>query len=353
MKKQKPVTFRRYIKLHMREAIGLACVTIACITFGVFAAQAIIEQNGTDRRTETSAPIHSLDVSTSIDSSATPGDVTISTTDSTSTNTADSTAGTTAATTTGTTTAPTTKPTTSPTTKPTTEPTTTTTTTTTAATSTKQTDSDYIAPDLTGYVVVLDPGHQSHANYDQESIGPDMEGTKAKCSSGTTGVSTYRAEYEVNLEIGLNMRDYLQSLGCTVYMTRTTNDVDISNIERANIALSYAPDVYLRLHCNGSSDSSARGISVFVADTGSLIDSLKGWGNTLGSCLSDATGFKFRGTSASSVYSGLNWARDIPSFLLEMGFMTNATEDKLLSDPDFQQLICEGAATFISTMPQS
>jgi N-acetylmuramoyl-L-alanine amidase len=216
----------------------------------------------------------------------------------------------------------------------------------------EQTSPDGVAPDLTGYVVVLDPGHQTHANYDTEPLGPDMEGSKAKCSSGTQGVSTGRPEYEVNLEIGLKMKDYLESLGCVVYMTRTTNQVDISNIERADFALSHDPDVYIRLHCNGSSDSSVRGISVHVADTGKYKSDLETWGDFLGECMSDLTDTKFRGTYPSSIYSGLNWATDIPSFLLEMGFMSNATDDELLSDPDFQQLICEAVAEFVSEMPQ-
>ena len=207
------------------------------------------------------------------------------------------------------------------------------------------------APDLSGYVVVIDPGHQLHANSEQESLGPDMSGTKDKCSSGTSGVSTGRPEYKVNLEIGLKLRDYLESLGCTVYMTRTSNDVDISNIDRADIALSHSPDVYIRLHCDGSANSSSRGVGVFVADTGKYSDSLCKWGDLLGEALSDTTGAKYRGCNASSVYSGLNWATSIPSFLLEMGFMSNATDDKLLSDPDYQQKICEGIADFVSKMP--
>lgn len=213
------------------------------------------------------------------------------------------------------------------------------------------THTDNNAPDLSGYVVVLDPGHQLHADSAQEPLGPGMSGTKDKCSSGTSGVSTGRPEYEVNLEIALKMRDYLESLGCTVYMTRTANNVDISNIDRANFALSYSPDVYIRLHCDGSNDSSSRGIGVFVADSGKYAGSLCKWGDLLGSCLSDATGSKYRGCNAGSTYSGLNWAAEIPSFLLEMGFMSNAKDDELLSDPDYQQKICEGAAEFISQMP--
>jgi N-acetylmuramoyl-L-alanine amidase len=206
-------------------------------------------------------------------------------------------------------------------------------------------------PDLTGYVVVLDPGHQQTPNRDQEPLSPTMSGSKDKVSSGTQGVKTGRPEYEVNLEIGLLLRAYLEELGCTVYMTRTENDVDISNIERAEFALSYSPDAYIRLHCDGSSDSSRKGIGVFVANTGKHEGSLVGWADLLGQALSDATGTNYRGCNASSRYSGLNWATDIPSFLLEMGYMSNSAEDVLLSDPDYQIKICKGIADFVSQMP--
>ncbi|MBN1891175.1 MAG: N-acetylmuramoyl-L-alanine amidase, partial [Clostridiales bacterium] len=66
---------------------------------------------------------------------------------------------------------------------------------------------------------------------------------------------------------------------------------------------------------------------------------------------SEATGANYRGHDASSRYSGLNWATDIPSFLLEMGYMTNREEDLLLSDPDYQLKICAGIADFVSRMP--
>lgn len=214
------------------------------------------------------------------------------------------------------------------------------------------TGSNGSSPDLKGYVVVLDIGHQKYANSEQEPLGPDMSGTKDKCSSGTAGVVTGRPEYEVNLEIGLKMRDYLKSLGCTVFMTRTTNNVDLSNIDRANFAKSHNPDVYIRLHCDGSNDSSARGVGVFVTSIGNYKNKLPGWGDLLGECFSDATGAKYRGCNAGTTYSGLNWAASIPSFLLEMGYMSNSQDDKLLSDPSYQQKICRGVAEFVSKMPQ-
>ena len=206
-------------------------------------------------------------------------------------------------------------------------------------------------PDLTGYVVVLDPGHQEKPNREPEQLSPTMSGSKDKVTAGTQGVATGRPEYEVNLEIGLLLRAYLEKLGCVVYMTRTENDVNISNIERAQFDLNYSPDAYIRLHCDGSSDPNRKGIGVFVADTGKHKSKLVEWSDMLGEALSEATGAKYRGCFPSGRYSGLNWATDIPSFLLEMGYMTNKEVVLLLSDPDYQLKICAGIADFVSQMP--
>ena len=204
--------------------------------------------------------------------------------------------------------------------------------------------------DLTGMVIVLDPGHQRHANNDLEPVAPWSDEMKPKVSAGTKGVATNRMEYEVVLEIGLQMRDLLESYGATVIMTRTSHDVNISNIERAMIAVNNHADVFLRLHCDASDSSSARGIGVFVCSRGELADKQVGWGNMLGRAMSAATGSNYRGCNASTVYSGLNWATSVPSFLLEMGFMSNAEDDRLLSDPDYQKKICNGAADFCYQM---
>ncbi len=199
--------------------------------------------------------------------------------------------------------------------------------------------------DLSGMVIVLDPGHQAKANSETEDLAPWDNKQKAKVSAGTSGVHTGRPEYEVVLEIALKMKEKLESHGATVILTRTTNDVNISNIERAKIATSNNADVFIRLHCDNADNSSTRGIGVFVCSKSELADQKK-WGDWLGTCLESTTGSKFRGTVSNTEYSGLNWATSVPSFLLEMGFMSNALDDALLSDSSYQDKICEGVVDF-------
>ncbi len=208
-------------------------------------------------------------------------------------------------------------------------------------------------PDLTGYTVVLDPGGQMTPNLEQEPLMPVMSGSKDKTSEGGVGVITGRPESEINLEIAILARDYLESLGCTVYLTRTVNDIDMSNIERAQFALSQNPDAYIRLYCNSDSDPDQQGIQVSVADSGKYKDRLVGWGELLGTAISEATGESYNGCDSSSFYSGLNWATDIPGFMLKMGYLTNKEEDLFLNYEAYQLKICAGLANFIRQMPQS
>lgn len=194
---------------------------------------------------------------------------------------------------------------------------------------------------LDGVKVGIDPGHQAHSNSAQEPVSPGSKETKAKVSSGTQGVKTRVPEYEVNLQVALLLRDALEAQGATVYMTRDTNDIDISNVERAEMMNELGVDVVLRLHCNGSTNQSTSGIGLYVKSSGEGAEESYAISEVLIAAMGEATGANTESVHVRDTYSGLNWST-VPSILVEMGYMSNPDEDEKLCSPEYQSDLVHG-----------
>lgn len=200
---------------------------------------------------------------------------------------------------------------------------------------------------LEGLTIGVNPGHQSKSDYRLDPIAPGSKKKRAKVSSGAAGVSTRRPEYKVNLEIALILRDLLEAQGAKVVMSRTTNNVNISNLNRAKLFNKAKVDLALQLHCNSSRQRGTSGIVLYVGKGLSHSAESKRAAKTMLKAMVDKTKAKKRGVKTSSAYIGLNWSTQ-PSILVEMGYMSNAKEDKKLSTPGYQYKLAEGMAEGIA-----
>lgn len=199
-----------------------------------------------------------------------------------------------------------------------------------------------------GRVIVIDPGHQAKGNFETEALGPGSTETKIKVSSGTASCNTGEPESKLVLAISLKLRTELEARGYTVLMTRTTEDVDLSNIDRAAIANDANADALLRIHANGSESAAAEGALTICQTAASPYNAdLYAQSYALSSAVLDelcaAAGCRKLYVWETDTMSGINWSR-VPVTIVEVGFMTNPAEDALLATEAYQDKLAAGIA---------
>lgn len=150
-------------------------------------------------------------------------------------------------------------------------------------------------------------------------------------NNGATGVTSKIQEKNYTLHIAKQLERELKDNGATVYMTRD-KDTSLSMTERVEMVKNENPDFLISIHLNSSVRDSIRGVSTYYKHIGfrpltkhileSMLElGLVDFGN-IGS-------FNFT----------LSGPTDYPNCLVEVAFLSNKEDEKLILDPEFHHAV--------------
>lgn len=175
---------------------------------------------------------------------------------------------------------------------------------------------------LIGRTVVLDPGHGG-----------------AQAGAFYFGIR----EADINLAVGLKLRDKLAAAGATVVMTRAADQLaapprpsPAAELQvRVDIAKAADADIFVSLHANAHDKPETHGAITFY---------YPGRPTDLARAIQEAlvleTGAVNKGVRPANFYVLRH--SDIPAVLVEVGFMTNQAECARLADPVYQDEAASG-----------
>lgn len=153
------------------------------------------------------------------------------------------------------------------------------------------------------------------------------------------------AEKDLDMEISKQVSEILSSHNDISVIVSRNTDTNLSNRERVDDANMQNADVFVSIHMTGNDDSTAEGIQTFYrVDSDDASDELA----TLVQKSTVAyVDLKDRGAQAFTfdVLKGNN----MPSIIVECGFLSNPKEEKKLTNSKFQQSLSEGIAQGILT----
>ena len=212
-----------------------------------------------------------------------------------------------------------------------------------------------------GLIIVLDPGHASQVPGTMEPVGPGSTEMKEADTEGTFGQASGLHEYELTMDVSKKVRAELEDRGYEVKLTHFDTFNPISCTERAAVANENEADAFIRIHANGSENTSSNGaMTICITKDNPYHPELYSASARLSQILLDTyceqTGAKKEYVRETDSMTGNNWA-EVPTTLIELGYMTNPDEDLKMNQDSYQitmaNAIADALDLWFATMPES
>ena len=187
---------------------------------------------------------------------------------------------------------------------------------------------------LKGKKIAIDPGH---GGSDSGAIGP-------------TGVM----EKNVTMRVSRELKRLLEAEGATVVLTRTTdtevsdkgaNATAVEELEaRCEIANRANADIFLSIHADAFTNREVKGTTAYYYTKAS--EKSKRLADCVRLALLDAIGTLDRGTQTCNFYVVKH--TDMPATLVEISFISNADEERMMNSEEGVKNIARGIADGIA-----
>lgn len=150
-------------------------------------------------------------------------------------------------------------------------------------------------------------------------------------NKGATGKTSGIAEKTYTLLIAKELEKELRKHHANVFMTRT-KDISLSMLERLEMIKKEDPDFLISIHLNSSVRDSVKGVSTFYRYIGFrplsqyILESMVKLG-------------LFEFGDVGSFNFTLSGPTDYPNCLVEVAFLSNKDDEKLILDPEFHKAV--------------
>jgi N-acetylmuramoyl-L-alanine amidase len=179
---------------------------------------------------------------------------------------------------------------------------------------------------LRGKVIVIDPGHGGD--------DPGMIGTKLKTE-----------EKDLTLSTSMLLADRLQAMGAKVILTRT-KDVKPELSERVQISENEGADAFISVHFNSSKKNTSGTLTFYYSQKKD-----EPLARAIEARLADEGDLKSNGISFGNLY--VLRENDTPAALVELGFLSNEKDEKLVRTASYQRdaadAIADGLADYFAS----